>query len=187
MIRTIAPMKKETDLLLEKVNVRAVQPGDAAALRLLRLEALQNNPEAFGEDYEQALERPYSAWEEQVQKNQGDGDGVIYVADHEGQLVGMAGVARHTASKMRHSATVWGVYVQPGWRGHGIAQTLVMSCCGWARGKGLTMLRLGVITANRAAIHCYESRGFRAYGVEPKTFYIDGRYYDLMRMVLELD
>lgn len=105
----------------------------------------------------------------------------------EASLIGMAGVNRPTMRNMRHSASVWGVYVQPAWRGQGIATSLLQACCDWGRAQqGLVTLRLAVITANPAAIRCYEKCGFRAGGVDPKAFYVNGRYYDLIRMTLLL-
>jgi len=50
----------------------------------------------------------------------------------------------------------------------------------------LVTLRLGVITANPAAIHCYEQSGFRSCGVDPKAFFVNGIFYDLMRMTMVL-
>jgi RimJ/RimL family protein N-acetyltransferase len=164
------------------IAIRPVEADEIDAFRSLRLEALHSSPEAFGEDYEQALERPYQAWEEQVRQSQGDGERVIFVAVQEGELVGMAGVTRSTFRKTQHSASIWGVYVRPEQRGQGIGQALVEACVAWARDKRIGILKLGVITANPSAIRCYQRCGFSAYGVEPKAFYIDGVYYDLMRM-----
>ncbi len=186
------------------VTIRPIQFLDAEALLRLRLEALQDTPEAFGEDYTYVAAQPYAAWENQIAHSLGDGDRVIFVAvpsvgalgdrpkDRPGglsaaPLVGMAGVNRATMRNMRHSASVWGVYVQPAWRGQGVATALVRTCCEWGRAQpGLAAMRLAVITANPAAIRCYEKCGFRTNGVDPRAFFVNGRYYDLMRMTLLL-
>jgi RimJ/RimL family protein N-acetyltransferase len=190
------------------VIIRPVLTSDAEALLRLRLEALQDSPEAFGEDYDYVAAQPYAAWQDRIAHSNGDGDQVIFVAalpvgaigdrpaalpveptidrppdlSENFHLIGMAGVNRSIMRNSRHSASLWGVYVQPAWRGQGVATALVRRCVDWGKSKGLATMRLAVITANPAAIHCYESCGFRSCGVDPKAFFINGRFYDLTRM-----
>lgn len=170
----------------DNVIIRPILPGDAELLLNLRLEALQDSPEAYGEDYDYVAGQPYSTWTDLVAHSLGDGDRAIFVAEIQGALIGMAGVNRSPMKNTRHAASVWGVYVQPAWRGKGLATELVRACIDWGKGKGLATLRLGVITANPAAIHCYEKCGFRRCGVDPNAFFVNDRYYDLMRMTLLL-
>jgi RimJ/RimL family protein N-acetyltransferase len=169
------------------VTIRSIRLVDARPLFDLRLEALHDSPEAYGEDYVYVLSQPPSVWTDLVSHSLGDGDRIIFVAEVNGSLVGMAGANRSPMKNTRHSASVWGVYVQPLWRGKGLATDLVNACIHWGKKKGLATMRLGVITANPAAIHCYEKCGFRACGVDPQAFFVGDRYYDLMRMTLVLD
>ena len=171
-------------MLPDHLIIRLILQDDARALLSLRLEALQDSPEAYGEDYDFVAGQPYSAWTDLVAHSLGDGDRAIFVAEIQGQLIGMVGVNRSPMKNTRHAGSVWGVYVQPSWRGKGLATELVQACIGWGQGKGLATLRLGVITANPAAIHCYEKCGFRTFGVDPNAFFVNNRYYDLMRMTL---
>lgn len=176
------------------VIIRPVLQSDAEALWRLRLEALQDSPEAFGEDYDYVAAQLSSVWADQIAHSLGDGDRVIYTAvvkavddrpDKQadgGGLIGMAGVNRSPMRNTRHSASVWGVYVQTAWRGQGVATALVRACVDWGEAKGLVTMRLAVITANPTAIRCYENCGFRSCGVDPKAFFVNGRFYDLMRM-----
>jgi RimJ/RimL family protein N-acetyltransferase len=174
-------------MLPENMTIRPVLLDDAQALLRLRLEALQDSPEAFGEDYDYAAAQPYSIWADLVAHSLGEGDRVIFISEVQGKLVGMAGVNRSPMKNTRHSGSVWGVYVQPAWRGQGVATALVQACIDWGKRKGLATLRLGVITDNLTAIHCYENCGFRSCGVDPKAFYVKDRYYNLMRMTLVLE
>ena len=173
-------------MLPAAITIRPVLISDAQSLLHLRLEALRDSPEAFGEDYAYIAAQPYAAWEDQVAHSLGDGERVIFVAEAQGDLTGMAGVNRSTMRNSRHSAAVWGVFVQPAWRGQGVATALVRACVDWGLAKGLVTMRLAVITANPAAIHCYENCGFHSCGVDPKAFFVNGQYYDLMRMTLLL-
>lgn len=185
-------------MLPPAITIRPVMLSEADALLRLRLEALQDSPEAFGEDYDYVAAQPFVIWQERIAHSLGEGDQVIFVAasaarghgDRQSKqpenvrLIGMAGVNRSTMRKTRHSASIWGVYVQPAWRGQGVATALVRACVNWGAAKGLATMRLAVITANPAAIRCYENCGFRSCGVDPKAFFVNGRYYDLMRMTL---
>jgi ribosomal protein S18 acetylase RimI-like enzyme len=167
-------------MLPPDVIIRPVLLSDAEALLRLRLEALQDSPEAFGEDYAYVAAQPYAAWIDQIAHSLGESDRTIYVAVagvaanspniqvDEARLIGMAGVNRSTMRNTRHAASVWGVYVQPAWRGRGVATALVRACVVWGRAKGLVTMRLAVITDTPAAICCYESCGFRSCGVDPK-------------------
>ncbi len=103
---------------------------------------------------------------------------MIVVASIVSSLVGMAGVARGHSQKTRHNGLVWGVYVNPGWRGLHIAEAMLQNIINWSREHGLIVLKLGVITQNEPAIACYQHCGFSTYGIEPKSIYYDGVYYD---------
>jgi RimJ/RimL family protein N-acetyltransferase len=168
------------------VTIRPTREADAAAYRELRLEALRTHPEAFGADHAESLARPIERWQQNVRDGAGSDLGVTYVAEAGGALAGMTGIYRDSGIKMRHRATIWGVYVRPEWRGAGIADVLIEACVGWARDLGLRLVTLSVVTTNAAAIRCYVRCGFSVYGMEPEVIYHDGVYYDELLMVHKL-
>ena len=170
-----------------QVSIRPTREEDAAAFRELRLEALRGHPEAFGADYAEALARPIEFWQERVRSGAGNDRGVTYVAEAGGALVAMTGLFRGDGPKMRHSATIWGVYVAPDWRGLGIADALIEACIGRAGQLGLRLVKLNVVTTNAAAIRCYVRCGFRVFGVEPEVIFCDGTYYDELLMVRRIE
>lgn len=144
--------------------VRQAVLADAAALRTLRLEALQAHPEAFGMDYESELNGSVADWEKRI----ADQSLVaIFVAEAGSQLIGMCGLAGTARAKMKHNGSIWGVYVQAAWRGRGVAAALLAACEALARQRGMLYLKLAVVISNTAASRAYERAGFRGYGVEP--------------------
>ncbi len=167
-----------TDPTIREANVK-----DAKALRELRLEALQNKPEAFASDHEAESRDSVEDWKKRL----ADSDGTIFVADAGSELVGMAGVGQYRHTKTKHNGIIWGVYVQPAWRGRRLATQLAEACVDWAREQGLRSVRLGVIATNPAAINSYIRAGFRVYGVEPEVIYHNGIYYDELLMVRNMD
>jgi len=168
-----------------EIDIRPGKEYDLLVFRELRLEALRTNPEAFGADYDSNFSLPLEAWSERLPPKAASDLSQIFFAVHEGSLIGMSGIYRTNSPKTRHSATIFGVYVQPGWRGFHIAEGLVAACLDWAQDMRLYNVKLGVVTTNSAAIRCYSRCGFRVYGIEPNFIYHAGEYYDLLLMIKE--
>lgn len=167
------------------VKIRPAQESDAQAFRDLRLEALRNHPLAYSSDYAAYADRPLQFWIDRI-KNLGEDD-MIFLALCEQALIGMCGIYREKSPKTRHYATVYAVYVRPDWRSLGIADELINRCLAWGKSRGVKLAKLGVATANTAAIRCYTRCGFRPYGIEPQVIFYEGVYYDEFLMVKNLD
>jgi RimJ/RimL family protein N-acetyltransferase len=167
------------------ITIRDATPADALAFRELRLEALQDSPTAFSADYQKNLNHPAKYWEDRLTME--EDEATIFLAEHEGKLVGMTGIARGGSPKTRHGAWVWGVYVTPEWRGLRIAEELINSCFTWAKARKILLVKLGVASTNRAAVRCYERCGFSTYGTEPRAIFYEGKYYDEFLMSRSLD
>ena len=157
------------------VVLREASLADAPQFRDLRLNGLQDSPTAFSADYQANLDYPMSFWEGRLTF---DEHGLIFFAEHEGALIGMTGIRKGESPKTKHGAYVWGVYVRPAWRGLHIAEALIELCAGWARQRGVVILKLGVMANNEPAIRCYQRIGFTVYGTEPRALFHDGQYYD---------
>src|SRR5262245_378212 len=138
---------------------------DAEAYQELRLRALQTNPEAFGGSYEESREQGIEFFRQRIPEL--DSDNVIFVAEVDGQLMGMMGLVRNTPQKMKHRATIWGVFVDPALRGKGVGRQLMEAILNHARQiNGLRHVTLSVVTTNTTALRLYESFGFTIWGTE---------------------
>ena len=91
----------------------------------LRLEALRREPTAFASSYEDELAFSDDVWQSRLAAAMERAGNMTYFAKHEGALVGMAGATWSPRAKVRHVATVYGVYVSPDMRGRGIASDLM--------------------------------------------------------------
>ena len=167
------------------VIIRPAGPADAGRLRDLRLEALADTPEAFSSDYATAVKEPLASWVERLERYQKGDNERMQVAEAGGGLVGMAGIFRDPRPKIRHVATIFGVYVNLGWRGLHIGDGLVKANLKWAASHEIVFVRLAVISSNASAIRCYLRCGFTVYGVEPKSIHYEGHYYDELLMGCE--
>ena len=159
---------------------RRLGPGDAAAFRALRLEALRLHPEVFAADFDEEAVRPIGWFAERLAANE-----VWAAAAPDGALLGMAGLMRHATAKLRHKAVLWGVYVRAEARGTGLGAALVGAALAAARGT-VEEVRLTATDGNAAAIRLYEGFGFRAYGREERALRLAGRDYDDVLMALRL-
>ena len=157
------------------VLIRTATLADVDGYRALRLEALRKHPTSFGQSYETILAQPQSYWVERLEPNP---NLCMYFAEHGETLVGMNGIVRSEAPKLRHSATIWGVYVKADWRGQHVAEAMIRACLDWAKANGVTIAKLAVVSDNQSAIRCYERCGFTTYGVEPQVIFYQGKYYD---------
>jgi RimJ/RimL family protein N-acetyltransferase len=166
------------------IVIREASLADAIQFRELRLEALQDSPTAFPADYMANVNHPVSFWEDRLKTN---GIGTIFFAEHENQLIGMMGIRRGESSKTKHSASIWGVYVRPKWRGLRIAESLIEACIEWAKSKDVIIVKLGVTAASTSAVRCYQRCGFTIYGTEPRGIFHDGQYYDGYLMYRDLN
>lgn len=113
------------------ISIRLIRESDLAAYKALRLEALREHPAAFGTDYEEDLAQPESYWIDRVNNAIDKPEGCIAVAEAGGELAGIAGIYRHNRVKVLHSATIWGVYVRPKYRGLKVADRMIDELLIW--------------------------------------------------------
>lgn len=165
-------------------QLRALQASDAAAFQALRLQALHAQPDAFAA----------SAHEQAAMSLQAVAQGIapgprqwVLGAWDGAQLVGILGLQRAGAPKLAHKAQIWGVYVQPDYRGQGMAHALLGHALEHARRlPGLEVVQLGVASHNHAALALYQRHGFVRYASEPRALCVDGVYIDEDWMALHL-
>ena len=164
-------------------EIRALGEADVAAYWELRLRGLREHPEAFGSSYEESRQQPL----EEVAARFRRAEAFILGATVDGRLVGTVACAREQLQKMRHRATITGMYVAPEARGRGVGRALLEEAIARARGwPGLEQIHLTVVTENAAAGRLYRRHGFVGYGVEPRALKIGDRYVDEELMALDL-
>jgi ribosomal protein S18 acetylase RimI-like enzyme len=167
------------------MEIRLLVPEDAGEWARLRLESLQNDPEAFSS----SAEDHQSLKMEDVRKRlDASGSGFFIVgAFVEGQLVGMAGFHREQGLKSRHKGRVWGVYLTPECRRKGVGRKLLEEVL--QRGgtiEGVEQILISVATTQTAAASLYHSLGFQPFGREPRALKVNGRYIDEEHLILLL-
>jgi putative acetyltransferase len=167
----------------ERVVVRKAQPGDAGALVELA-EAVASEPGGWlisdgiwrtpGEErrFLRALRR-YD-------------DAAVFVAElpMDG-IVGRLSLGRDPHPASRHVADL-GLMVSERHRRRGIGTALLREAEEWARTVGVRKLELHVFPHNDAAIHLYESVGFRREGLRRGHYRRGEEYLDAVLMALDV-
>lgn len=168
------------------MNVRVLNEADATQFRRLRRQRLEQDPRAFSESPAEHDSIPMETMAAGLRHTSG-GYFVIGAFSEEGRLVGMAGFSRNARIKLRHKGIIWGVFVEPQWRGKGAGRAVLEALIRRARAEpGLEQIVLSVAARQNAARHLYESLGFEVFGHERHALKIDGEYVDEDHMVLAL-
>lgn len=102
----------------------------------------------------------------------------------EDKMVGTARFVRETGRKVRHKGGVFGMYVVPEARGHGVGRALlekILPLSGQL--AGLEQLHLSVTEQNTAAKSLYLSCGFELYTTEPRALKIGSHYLNELHLL----
>jgi ribosomal protein S18 acetylase RimI-like enzyme len=165
------------------VLIRRLNVDDLEALWSLRLQALADNPEAFGSTYEEVMARGKDWMRHRLQ----EGDDNFFLGAFDERLVGMIGFYRAGGAKERHKGDLISLYVVPERRGQDVGKALVQELIAQAgQLSGLEQLHLTVVASAVVAYHLYRSFGFQVYGTAPAALKTCERYWDEHLMVLHL-
>lgn len=163
--------------------VRRLTEDDLDALWMMRLQALSDNPEAFGSTYEETVVRGKESFRPRL----GQGDDIFYLGAFDDALIGMVGFFREEGIKNRHKGYLVSMYVLPERRGQGVGKALVQELIARARQiDGLEQLLLAVVTTNHTANQLYRSLGFEVYGTQSRALKMGESYWDEDQMLLHL-
>lgn len=163
---------------MNALTVRCLTEQDCEAFKQVRLEALRLHPEAFGASYEAWSQQPATFFAEKLRSNL-----VFGGFDSENTLQGVIGLRCESAPKLRHIATIWGMYVRADLRGSGLA-ALLMTAALEAAGPARTV-KLAVVTTNQAACALYRAFGFITWATDTAALCVDDVFYDEFLMKRE--
>jgi len=168
------------------MNIRRLVPGDAPAYRALMLHAYAAHPDAYTSGADERAVLPLAWWQARLEEAP-EAANIVLGAFHGDALVGVAGLSFASRQKIRHKATLFGMYVSDAARRGGIGTELVRAALAAARARpGVTLVQLTVTQGNRAAQSLYERCGFLPYGIEPFAVAIDDGFVAKLHMWLAL-
>ena len=139
------------------IHVRNIRPEDWHVWRDLRLQALADSPDAFGETLNDAIQRSDSEWIASA-ATATKAERRLLLAEHEAQPVGMALIRVSPGDST--SADLFAMWVRPTTRRAGVGRALVDAATAWAKSQGVTQIILRVTEGNSPAERLYRSAGF---------------------------
>src|SRR5438445_9152414 len=111
--------------------------------------------------------------------------GVLLVPDRrlvvgrlDGVIAGSAQLSRPPRNNEAQAmaGTLSAAFVAPWARGHGLGRRIVLEIEQLARELGLIVLNLDLRDTQRAAVHLYESLGYRRWGTHPFYALVEGEF-----------
>lgn len=144
-------------------SVRRIRRGEGSELKAIRLQALLNDPDAFGSSYESAATRSDEEWEMRaVRGAEGDAQ-YLAVAESNGEFVGMVGA--YEPDDRPNTRELYGMWVAPDFRSTGSGAQLVDAVKEWGTQAGAERIDLWVVVDNRQARRLYLKAGFLDTGL----------------------
>lgn len=169
---------------MNQIIIAPLLENDWEKYKKIRLEALKISPTAFLNSYEDYLKFPDSKWQEDMRKSARK-DGVFYLfALDKDKVVGMNGAFwRNDKEKINHVAEIFGVFVNPDYRGKGVGKKLMQGVIDeFKKNPQFKKIKLGVNADNIAAIKLYESCGLKVVGRLEKELKFGDQYRDEILM-----
>jgi ribosomal protein S18 acetylase RimI-like enzyme len=164
------------------VPVRRLTPRDTHDYRALMLEAYERHPDAFTSTRRERERLPLSFWEARLARGRLVEELVFghFLGD---ELMGAVGLRFAASERLRHKATLFGMFVRPDARGQGVGRVLIRKALRYAKSRSpVSVVQLTVSEGNGAAQLLYERSGFTTFGREPRAVSIEGRYVTKVHM-----
>jgi ribosomal protein S18 acetylase RimI-like enzyme len=158
------------------IKISKLPPEEWKKLRDLRLEALQSDPLAFVNSYEEERLLKPEEWKKRVDNT--------LVAFSKDTAIGMIVYIIDSKIKARHIARLYGVYVRKKDRGQGVGKKLVQGALkGIQQNPNISKIHLTVNAEQTVAVALYKQFGFELTGILKKELQFDGKFYD--ELILE--
>lgn len=176
---------------VSSIHYRLLTGDDGSEYQRLRLQALASDPNAFVSSLESEQDRHESlfAWElDSTYHPPVFGYYGAWITDAHGddRLLGFVLINQSGLVKQNHVAFLYNLYLDPTFRGQGIAQSLVQYALEQLRQHAhppIEQIYLSCVATNKPAYHFYKNMGWRRCGIKPRSIKWQGRYADELEMV----
>ena len=149
---------------MDTIEIIKLEPEEWQGYRILRLEALQNDPQAFGSSYQEYVRKPDSYWQGRLEDAaEGKKDWLLFAKEND-RLIGMVGAFIKDEEDV---AEIISLYVTKDARGKGVSKLLMSGLLHeLEHNTPVVKVKLSVNIEQLAAVRLYESFGFVVAGQE---------------------
>lgn len=164
------------------IELKEILESDHTIYKTLILRGLNEDQSCFRIAPEDELSEPFPTNEEQ--------DSFTLGAFDEEQLIGVVSFIRdgQNRRKLRHKGILFRLYVDPNFRGKGVAKLLIEAVIDRVKLiENIEQINLTVIPTNKQAKAIYEKFGFQTFASEEKAIKWEGQYFseDQMKLLLK--
>ena len=138
------------------IKIEILGPDEWEAYRNVRLNALEDTPDAFGSTLERELAYVEADWRNRLERN--DCVTCVAFADNASPVGVVVGAPNND------EAGLYAMWVNPKYRRLGIGSALIDEVVRWARENDFSKLFLDVADSNESAGALYEIKGFTRTG-----------------------
>lgn len=143
------------------IEIRRTTLDDWLTWKEMRLTALRSAPTAYGETYATAAAGDDQYWQKWWRERAED-TAVRSIAFADGRPAGQVACVQWRGPDT--VPMIIAMWVEPAFRGTGVADALVTDMLDWARANGFSQVELGVTEGNEAARKLYLRYGFEPTG-----------------------
>ncbi|MFN8575267.1 MAG: GNAT family protein [Candidatus Sericytochromatia bacterium] len=163
------------------INYRTLSISDFEQYSLLRELALDTYPESFASTNIEEKDKRQDGFNSIIHSEFNFFMGVFDNAN----LIGSVLFSREIKNKMKHKGNIFAMFLKTEYQGKGIANKLLKETLNKAFNiDGINQINLAVNASNSSAIKLYEKNGFKTYGFEKNSLFINNKYFDDLLMVL---
>lgn len=166
-----------------EIKIKKIDKSDWKKYKEIRLEALKNDPSAFGSSYELESKRSDEDWQKRFEDSDlQESKKLFYAAQSNEQFVAIGGAFRDENNEWNIIA----IYTKPEKRGMGVGSKLLSSILDDLKGRNIPKIFLRVNVNQAAAVLLYKKLGFTVFSTHKNQLLGDGNYHDEYEMVCEL-
>lgn len=161
------------------MNKRLLSSDDWQKLRDIRLSALKTDPQAFGGNFDEEVNRQEPEWRKRLENS----ERFSVAIEENNALVSLAGAIKN---KEDGKWMLVAVYTRPEARGRGYSQELTQFVIEEVKKRGASEIKLTVNVDQKDAVHVYEKAGFKIIETKKGEKMGDGKLHDEYLMVKKL-
>lgn len=144
-----------------KVALQPITPLNALQFKAVRLQALNDTPNAFGSTYAKESQLSDADWLKRAADWNSERS-IGYLAMDAGVACGIVAGFLDEHDPLR--VNVISMWVAPSHRRAGVGRSLIDAICAWARDRGARQMHLMVTSVNHPAMEFYKQIGFAMTG-----------------------